>query len=54
MIVVDLFAALLDTEPDLTAQLHEQRLLEAIGAARTEAAFAVAWLRWYFDDGGCP
>jgi len=33
---------------------HEHRLLDAIGAARTEAEFAVAWCRWYFDDGGCP
>lgn len=30
------------------------RLLDAIGAARTEAEFAVAWCRWYFDEDGVP
>ena len=28
---------------------HERCLLDAIGAARTEAEFAVAWCRWYRD-----
>lgn len=28
---------------------HQERLLAAIGAARTDAEFAVAWCRWYYD-----
>lgn len=49
--VIDLRATLLRTLPTLEELLHQGRLLDAIGAARTDAEFAVAWQRWYFDEG---
>lgn len=52
--VTDLLASLLAVHPEIAARVHAQRLLHAIGAARTEAEFAVAWLRWYFDEDGVP
>lgn len=50
--MIDLLAALLDAYPDLAEREHERRLLDAIGAARTDAEFAVAYCRWYFDEDG--
>lgn len=45
------------TEPiEVIRQAFEEarvaRLLDAIGAARTDGEFAVAWCRWYFDEDG--
>lgn len=49
---VDLLAALLRTMPTVDEPRHQERMLNAIGSARTDAEFAVAWRRWYFDDEG--
>lgn len=52
--MIDLLARVIEAHPEIAAAQHEQRLLDAIGAARTEAELAVAWCRWYFDEDGAP
>ncbi len=52
--VIDMLAALRLALPEAAVRTHEERLLEAIGSARTAAEFAVAWCRWYFDEDGTP